>query len=74
MTEEGSSEEHWMFIDEYDNREAYDKTMKTMREDPEWAPIVDAFFPKWNAVIVPGSRKKGEVWTEVEGLTIPFEK
>jgi hypothetical protein len=33
MTEEGSSEEHWMFLGEYDNREAYDRTMKTNRED-----------------------------------------
>jgi len=65
FTDEGSSEEHWMFLDEYDDREAYDKTMKTMREDPEVAKLVDAWMPKWDGLIVPGSRKKGEVWTEV---------
>ncbi|MGA8904313.1 MAG: hypothetical protein WB661_04815 [Candidatus Bathyarchaeia archaeon] len=65
FTEEGSSEENWMFLDEYDNREAYDKTMKTMREDPEVAKLADEFFPKWDALIVPGSKKKGEIWTEV---------
>lgn len=65
FTEEGSSEEHWMFLDEYDDREAYDKTMKTMREDPEVAKLADAWMPKWDDLIVPGSRKKGEVWTEV---------
>ena len=74
MSEEGSSEEHWICLDEYDNREAYDKTMKTMREDPEVAPIVDAWFPKWDAVIVRGSKEKGEVWTEVEKLRVEFKK
>jgi hypothetical protein len=73
MTEEGSSEEQWMFLDEYDNHEAYDRTMRAMREDPEVAPIVDAWFPKWDAVIVPGSKKKGEVWTEVEKLRVEFK-
>jgi hypothetical protein len=74
MTEEGSSEEHWMFLDEYDNREAFDKTMKTMREDPEVAPVADEWFPKWDALIVPASKKKGEVWTEVEKLRVELRK
>jgi hypothetical protein len=65
MTEEGSSEEHWMDIDEFDSREAYDRTMKTVRQDPEYAKLAEESYPKWDAVIVPGSRKKGEVWTEV---------
>jgi hypothetical protein len=73
MTEEGSAEEHWMFLDEYDDREAYDKTMKTMHEDPEVAKLADEWYPKWDAVIVPGSRKKGEVWTEVEKLRVEFK-
>ena len=54
-----------MFLDEYDNHEAHDKTMKTMREDPEVAKLADAWMPKWEGLIAPGSRKKGEVWTEV---------
>jgi hypothetical protein len=41
-----------------------------MSEDPEVAPIVDAFFPKWDAVIVAGSKKKGEIWTELEELRV----
>jgi hypothetical protein len=72
MSEEGSSEEHWMFLDEYDNREAYDKTMKTMNEDPEVVKLADAWYPKWDALIVPGSRKKGQVWTQVEKLKVEF--
>jgi hypothetical protein len=73
ISKEESHDEHWIAIDEYDDREAFDQTMKTVREDPEVVPMVDAFFPKWDALIVPGSRK-GEVWTEVEGLTVAFGK
>lgn len=47
-----------MFLDEYDNREAYDKTMKNKHEDPEVAPIVDGWSPKWDALIVPDLRRK----------------
>lgn len=74
MTEEGSSEEHWMFLDEHNNREAYNKTMKTMREDPEVVKLAEEWYPKCDAVIVPGSRKKGEVWTEVEKLRVTLRK
>ena len=27
-------------------------------------------FPEWDALIVPGSKKKGEVWTELEKLRV----
>jgi hypothetical protein len=67
FTEKGLSEENWMFLDEYENREDYDKWMKTVREDPELLKLADKAFPKWDALIIPGSRK-GEVWTEVEKL------
>jgi hypothetical protein len=73
MTEEGSSEEHWIFIDEYDSREAYDKNMKAMHEDPEVVKLADEWFPKWDALIVPKTRK-GEVWTELEKLRVEFKK
>jgi hypothetical protein len=32
---EGSSEESWMFLDDYDRREDYDRWMTVVREDPE---------------------------------------
>jgi len=72
FTEEESSEENWMFLDEYEHREDYDKWMKAVREDPELMKLMDEWFPKWDAVIVPGSKKKGEVWTEVEKLRVEF--
>ena len=62
-----------MFLDEYEDRAGYDKWMKTVHEDPELIKMADVFFPKWDAVIVPGSKKKGEVWTEVERLRVEFK-
>jgi hypothetical protein len=74
FTEEGSSEENWMFLDEYEQREDFDKQMKAAREDPELAKVMkDECYPRSDAVIVPGSRKKGEVWTEVEKLRVEFK-
>jgi hypothetical protein len=74
LTEEESSEENWMFLDEYEQREDFDRTMKATREGTELAKVIkDKTFPKWDAVIVPGSRKKGEVWTEVEKLRVEFK-
>jgi hypothetical protein len=57
------TEETWMNIDEYEGREAYDKMMKAIKEDPE----VKKFEAKWRSVSdpmrVPGSLKV-ELWTE----------
>jgi len=72
-SEDGSPEEHWMFVDEYDNREAYDKNMRTMHEDPEVTRLADEWFPKWDAVMVPESKKKGEIWSELEELRVEFK-
>jgi hypothetical protein len=68
---EGSSEESWMFLDDYERREDYDRWMKAVREDPELISLMESFFPQWDAVMVPGSRQ-GEVWTEVESLRVEF--
>jgi hypothetical protein len=35
--------------------------------------LMDEWFPKWDALIVPGSKKKGEVWTELENLKVEFK-
>jgi hypothetical protein len=66
-------EEDWMFLDEYERREDYDKWMKVVREDPEIVGLMDDFFPKWDPLIVPDS-KKSETWTEVEGLRTVLKK
>jgi hypothetical protein len=64
-----------MFLDEYENREDFDKGMKTIREDQEFQKLSDEFFPKWDALIIAGSRKH-EFWTEVEKLKVepPLKK
>ena len=67
FTEKGSSEENWMAIAEYKNREDFDKGMKTIKEDPGFAKLLDEFFPKWDAIIVAESRKH-EYWTEIKKL------
>jgi hypothetical protein len=64
---EGEAEENWMFFDEYERPEDYEKWMKTAREDPEIVALLEPFFAKWDPLVVPGS-KKGEIWTEVENL------
>jgi len=33
---------------------------------------MNEWFPKWDALIVPGSRK-GEVWSEVEKLRVELK-
>jgi len=71
-SETGSSDENWMFLDEYERREDYDKWMKAVREDPELTELMDEWFPKWDALVVPGS-KKGEIWTEVDKLRVEFK-
>jgi len=60
-----------MFLDEYERREDFDKWMKAVRENPELVKLTDDWFPKWDALTIPGS-KKFEVWTEVEGLGVEF--
>jgi hypothetical protein len=73
FTEEGSSEESWMFLDEYEDQEVYDKQMKALHEDPELVRLLDELFSKLDVLIVPGSMK-GQVWTEVEKLRVDFKQ
>jgi len=68
-SKEGAAEEDWMFLDEYERPEDYQKWMKTVREDPALIALMEPFFPQWDALIGPGS-KKVEVWTEIESLRV----
>ena len=56
---EGQAEESWMFLDEYERPEDYEKWMRTVREDPELIRLMEPFFSQWDALIVPGSKKGG---------------
>jgi hypothetical protein len=62
-----------MFLDEYESRQDYDKWMKAVHEDPELIKLMEAWFPKWDALIIAGSRKV-EIWNEVEKLRVEFKQ
>lgn len=73
LTEEGSSEEKSMFLDEYEQREDFNKQMNALHGDSELAKVTkDECHPRYDALIVPGSRKS-EVWTEVVKLRVEFK-
>jgi hypothetical protein len=60
---ETQGEEIWMWIDEYENQEAYDRMSKTLHEDPELSNYRSQAHSRFDALFVPGSLKT-EVWTE----------
>lgn len=63
LTEEGPTDETWMSIDEYEDREAYDKMMKAWEEDPELVKYNKEWKAQWDPMRVPDSLK-AELWTE----------
>jgi hypothetical protein len=63
LTEEGGTDETWMWIDEYENREAYDKMSKAWEEDQELAKYKKEHKAQWDPMRVPDSFK-AELWTE----------
>jgi hypothetical protein len=62
LADEESSEESWMWIDEYEDRETYDTMTKAIEEDPEVVRKKEEWHSKWDPVRIPGSVKT-EVWT-----------
>jgi len=60
-----SSEEHWMSIDEYEDREAFDRTYKAAEDMPDVAKLRE----EKRSLTVPGSSKK-ELWTEHPELAV----
>lgn len=61
--EESSEEETWGWIDEYEDREAYDKMMKAGEEDPEVVKLKNQYHSRWDPLRVQGSFK-AQLWTE----------
>jgi hypothetical protein len=57
------SEETWMYIDEYEGREAYDKAMKAIAKDPMVKKHKKKWLALWDPMKIPGSFK-AELWTE----------
>jgi len=61
--EESPGEETWGWIDEYEDREAYDKMAKAIEENPEIVKIMKQWHSEWDPMRVPDSFK-AELWTE----------
>jgi hypothetical protein len=61
--EESSKEETWGWIDEYEDREAYDKMSKAIEGDPETVKLKNEYHSKWDPLRVAGSFK-AQIWTE----------
>ena len=57
-----SSEEDWLWVEEYADREAYDAFYKALEEDKTFLEIHDKQYDFWR-LIVEGSFK-GELYTE----------
>ena len=68
MLDSESSEEHWMYIDEYEDREAFDRMYKAAEDQPD-LPYSDdpgkaaRLREEKRSFTIPGSSKK-ELWTE----------
>jgi hypothetical protein len=56
-------EEIWMWIDEYENQEAYDKMSKAFRDDPDLSKYRKQAHSRLFSLLVPQSLKT-ELWTE----------
>jgi hypothetical protein len=61
--EANPDEETWMWIDEYEDREAYDKMSKAVKKDPEVEKLKEKWHSEWDPMRIPGSMK-AELWIE----------
>jgi len=74
MVDSESSEEHWMYIDEYEDREAFDRMYKAAEDQPDLLYSDDPgkaaqMREEKRSLSVPGSSKK-ELWTEHPELAV----
>jgi len=74
MVDSESSEEHWMYIDEYEDREAFDRMYKAAEDQPDLLYSDDPgkatqLREEKRSLTVPGSAKK-ELWTEQPELAV----
>ena len=60
---ETPGEEIWIWIDEYENQEAYDRMSKALRDDPDLSKYKQQAYSQVDTLFVSGSLKT-ELWTE----------
>ncbi len=70
---EGTDEEEWIFIDEYDSEKAYQKSHQTLYSAPEYAEMKKIGYQKTKELMVPGSDPTHAVWQEVPGTFMEFK-
>jgi hypothetical protein len=61
--------EAWMFVDEYEDQKAFDKTMKAMQTDAEIVKVKAKLYKEFESLCVPNSFKT-EVWVEKSELSV----
>jgi L-amino acid N-acyltransferase YncA len=64
-----SAVEAWMFVDEYEDQKAYDKTMKAMQTDKKIVGVKSKVYKDFESLCVPNSFKT-EVWIEKPELSV----
>ncbi|MDD1765186.1 MAG: hypothetical protein LUO84_01865 [Methanomassiliicoccales archaeon] len=69
--EANPDEETWMVIDEYEDREAYDKMYKAWEKDPEIKKLDEKWHSKLDPMMSPGSLK-AQLW--IERAKVELEK
>jgi hypothetical protein len=70
LDEAGAAEETWIWIDEYQDRETYDRQEKILQEDPEVVALKQKWHARWDPIRIPGSMKT-ECW--LEQFRVEFE-
>lgn len=74
MVDPESSQEHWMYIDEYENQEAFDSMWSAVEKQPDLFYSDDPaeaarMREEKRSLTVPGSAKK-ELWTQRQELAV----
>lgn len=71
---EGTNEEEWIFIDEYDSLEDYEKSHETLYSDPAYEEMKREGYKHTMSLMVPGSNPEHSVWEEVPGTNMEFKE
>lgn len=71
---EGTDEEEWIFIDEYDSEEAYEKSHEQLYNAAQYQEVKKEGYKRTMALMVPGSNPEHHVWEEVPGTNMEFKE
>jgi len=63
LEDAGATEETWIYLDEYPDKETYDQQMKIWNEDPEAIALKQLWHARF-PILCPLTSVKTECWTE----------